>query len=47
MPIHADERGLAGALIEVRQDLIDTLSGVGDWGDRLTRCLAAALKGHT
>jgi predicted N-formylglutamate amidohydrolase len=47
VPIHADDRGLAGALIEVRQDLIDTLSGVGDWGDRLTRCLAAALKGHT
>lgn len=44
VPVHADARGLPGALIEVRHDLIDTLSGVGEWGDRLTRCLVAALK---
>ena len=44
VPVHADARGLPGALIEVRHDLIDTLSGVGAWGDRLTRCFKAALK---
>ncbi len=44
VPVHADARGLPGALIEVRHDLIDTLSGVGEWGDRLTRCFKAALK---
>ncbi len=46
VPVHADARGLAGALIEVRHDLIDTLSGVGEWGERLTRCLAEALEEH-
>ncbi|MEC9462289.1 MAG: N-formylglutamate amidohydrolase [Pseudomonadota bacterium] len=44
VPVHADARGLPGALIEVRHDLIDTLSGVGAWGDRLTRCLEATLR---
>ncbi len=44
VPVHADDRGLPGALIEVRHDLIDTLAGVGEWGERLTRCLAGALK---
>lgn len=47
VPVHADARGLPGALIEVRHDLIDTLSGVRAWGDRLTRCLATALKAQT
>ncbi len=42
VPVHADARGLPGALIEVRHDLIDTLSGVGAWGDRLTRCFEIA-----
>ncbi|MFD1329141.1 N-formylglutamate amidohydrolase [Mycoplana ramosa] len=46
VPVHADDRGLPGALIEVRHDLIDTLVGVGEWGERLTRCLADALKEH-
>lgn len=46
VPVHADARGLPGALVEVRHDLIDTLSGVSDWGNRLTRCLQAALKDH-
>lgn len=46
VPVHADARGLAGALIEVRHDLIDTLAGVQEWGERLTRCLAGALKEH-
>ncbi len=43
VPVHADDRGLPGALIEVRHDLIDTLAGVHAWGERLTRCLEEAL----
>ena len=46
VPVHADARGLAGALIEVRHDLIDTLTGIEEWGNRLTRCFQAALKGR-
>lgn len=46
VPVHADDRGLPGALIEVRHDLIDTFSGVSEWGERLTRCFEAALKEH-
>lgn len=46
VPVHADARGLPGALIEVRHDLIDTFSGVAEWGSRLTRCLEVALKGQ-
>ena len=45
VPVHADDRGLPGVLIEVRHDLIDTLSGVGEWSERLTRCLKEALNG--
>ena len=45
VPVHADDRGLPGVLIEVRHDLIDTLSGVGEWSERLTRCLKGALNG--
>lgn len=44
VPVHADARGLPGALIEVRHDLIDTLEGVAAWGDRLTRCFEVALE---
>ncbi len=44
VPVHADARGLPGALIEVRHDLIDTLAGVREWSGRLTRCLADALE---
>ncbi len=32
---HADSQGLAQALIEVRQDLIDTRHGILAWSDRL------------
>ncbi len=38
---HADDRGLANALIEVRQDLIDTHHGCEEWCE----ILAAALQG--
>jgi predicted N-formylglutamate amidohydrolase len=40
---HAEARGLPHALIEVRQDLIDTRPGVAEWEGRLGRALARAL----
>ncbi|MFK3668243.1 N-formylglutamate amidohydrolase [Ochrobactrum teleogrylli] len=43
VPVHADARGLDGALIEVRHDLIGTFAGVEEWGKRLTRCFQAVL----
>ncbi len=33
--VHGDARGIANALIEVRQDLIDTHQGAEEWGDLL------------
>ncbi len=41
---HADARGLANALIEVRQDLIDTHHGAEDWSGQLAEVLAEVLK---
>ncbi len=43
IPAHAEARGLAHALLEVRQDLIDTRHGVADWAGRLERALRRAL----
>lgn len=40
---HAEARGLAHVLIEVRQDLIDTHHGVEEWAARLGDVLAEAL----
>lgn len=40
---HADSRGLANVLIEVRQDLIDSEAGVALWADRLGAALEAVL----
>jgi predicted N-formylglutamate amidohydrolase len=40
---HGDRRGLANALIEVRQDLIDTPQGAADWAGRLGTVLEAVL----
>ncbi len=37
--IHATKRGLAHALVEVRQDLIAAKSGVDEWAERLARLL--------
>lgn len=37
---HAESRGLAAALIEVRQDLISDKSGVDEWVDRLAQILS-------
>jgi predicted N-formylglutamate amidohydrolase len=40
---HAESRGLANALIEVRQDLIDTHRGAAEWTERLGEILATLL----
>ncbi len=41
--IHAEPRGFANVLIEVRQDLIDTHHGAAEWADCLHGALASAL----
>ena len=41
---HADKRGLANALIEVRQDLIDTHQGGEHWAALLASVLSEALR---
>jgi predicted N-formylglutamate amidohydrolase len=41
--VHAEPRGLANALIEVRQDLIDTHHGAAQWSALLARVLAEVL----
>jgi len=41
---HGDRRGLANALIEVRQDLIDTQHGAVAWAERLATALEAVLR---
>ena len=40
VPVHGDRRGLAAALIEVRQDLIGDDAGVEEWALRLHPALA-------
>ncbi len=41
---HAAPRGLAHVLIEIRQDLIDTLHGASAWTDRLADSLRVVLE---
>lgn len=41
---HADARGLANVLIELRQDLVDTRHGAAEWAERLNRTLRAVLE---
>lgn len=43
MECHAGEAGLAHGLIEVRQDLVDTMHGVRAWAARLARALQTVL----
>lgn len=43
IPVHAETRGLPHALLEVRNDLIDTPAGQDLWADRLARALKHAL----
>ena len=39
VPVHGDQRGIAAALIEVRQDLLGTDDGVEEWAQRLVAAL--------
>jgi predicted N-formylglutamate amidohydrolase len=41
IPIHAERRGLVGALIEVRHDGLASLFAINAWADRLSRALSA------
>ncbi len=43
IPVHAVARGLPHILVEVRQDLIDTASGVESWTERLATALTEPL----
>lgn len=40
---HATQRGLANALVEVRQDLISTRAGQDEWSDRLASIITSLL----
>ncbi len=40
MHTHGTQRGLAHALIEIRQDLIGDAAGAAEWGERLARIFA-------
>lgn len=40
VPVHGDARGLAAALIEIRQDLLATSEGIEVWALRLAQLLA-------
>jgi len=41
---HGTKRGLAHALIEIRQDLVRETAGQLEWGERLARIVGAVLK---
>lgn len=41
VPIHGDDRGIAAVLVEIRQDLLSTRSGIEKWADRLAAALPA------
>lgn len=43
IPAHAERRGLAHALLEIRQDLLLTEAARRDWSERLARALEAGL----
>jgi len=43
LEVHGDGNGLANALIEIRQDLIDTHSGADAWAERLAHALGDVL----
>ncbi len=42
IPVHAERRGLACALIEFRQDLVEAPDGQRAWAHRLAACLGAS-----
>jgi predicted N-formylglutamate amidohydrolase len=41
VPVHGDVRGLASALIEIRQDLVTDVFGIERWSRMLAKALAA------
>lgn len=41
VPVHGDDRGLPAVLVEIRQDLLSTPSGVDEWVSRLAEALSA------
>jgi predicted N-formylglutamate amidohydrolase len=41
VPVHGDARGLASALIEIRQDLVSDVFGIERWSRMLARAFAA------
>lgn len=43
VPIHAETRGLPYLMFEIRQDQIDSATGIAKWAHRLTRLLEKAL----
>ncbi len=45
VPVHGDGRGIAAALLEIRQDLLSSDDDVAAWSERLLPALAA-LAGH-
>ena len=45
VPVHGDQRGIMAALIEIRQDLLGTADGIGDWAQRLAPALVDAAAG--
>ncbi|MGE0482708.1 MAG: N-formylglutamate amidohydrolase [Gammaproteobacteria bacterium] len=42
IPVHGLGRGLANALLEVRQDQLATPAGIAEWAERLAICLEKA-----
>ena len=41
VPIHGDDRGIPAVLVEIRQDLLSTRSGIEEWANRLAAALPA------
>ncbi|WP_244661547.1 N-formylglutamate amidohydrolase [Mesorhizobium huakuii] len=41
VPVHGDDRGIPAVLVEIRQDLLATRSGIEEWTDRLAAALPA------
>lgn len=41
VPIHGDDRGIPAVLVEIRQDLLATRSGIEEWAHRLAAALPA------
>ncbi|MER8679828.1 N-formylglutamate amidohydrolase [Mesorhizobium sp. M1405] len=44
IPVHGDDRGIPAVLIEIRQDLLASRSGIEEWAKRLAAALPAQQK---